>query len=279
MSLKLLSLALAATAYASPFDAMAASTSDNPCEPCQPQGATSMDPPAVGSDLSSLYQNVLDSVKDITFSKRSPPALQSRESSGFCCLKSLDCVNVQKLNIPMCYDKFTTNFKFSDQSFGSLTTGDYESNGAKINLLTGDVSDGPSGSPANIYAADGAAKPNTATLSIPPQYTGTGVGGAVPASELGSIIVFTTVIPGTTFAGPTTLPGTVRVATVNGQALTTTVAPSTISHATTVAPVTTVVTTHAPEATSSAAAAAGHVGADAAGSAVLGALMYALYAL
>jgi hypothetical protein len=279
MSLKFFSLALAATAYASPFDAMAASTSDNPCEPCQPQGATGMDPPAVGSDLSGLYKNVLESVKGISFEKRAP-SIQTREASGFCCLKSLDCVNVQNLNIPMCYDKFTTNFKFPDQSFGSLTTGDYESQGTKANLLTGDFSNA-SGN-GNIYANDAAAKPNTATMSVPPQYTGTGVGGAVPASELGSIIVFTTVIPGTTFDGPTTLPGTVRVATVDGQTLSTTVPPSTITHATTIAPQTTVVTTHAPEASATSAGAAGHVTVDSTrsvGMSVLGALMYALYAL
>ena len=279
MSLKFFSLALAATAYASPFDAMAASTSDNPCEPCQPQGATGMDPPAVGSDLSGLYKNVLESVKGITFEKRAP-SVQPRETSGFCCLKSLDCVNVQNLNIPMCYDKFTTNFKFPDQSFGSLTTGDYESQGTKANLLTGDFSNG-SGS-GNIYANDTAAKPNTATMAIPPQYTGTGVGGAVPASELGSIIVFTTVIPGTTYAGPTTLPGTVRVATVDGQTLSTTVPPSTITQATTIAPQTTVVTTHAPDASATSVGGAGQVTVDSTRSvamSVLGALMYALYAL
>jgi hypothetical protein len=235
-----------------------------------------MNPPAVGSDLSGLYNNILESVKGINFQKRTP-SMDTRATTGFCCPKSLNCVNVQSLNIPMCYDKFTTNFAFADKSFGSLTTGEYNSQGSTANLLTGNFSN-PSGS-GNIYANDSQAKPNTATLSVPPQYTGTGVGGAVPASELGSIIVYTTTIPGTTITGPTTLPGTVRVATVNGETLSTTVAPSTITQATTIAPQTTVVTTQA-EATSTGAA--GQVAVDSTrsvGMSVLGALMYALYAL
>ncbi|KAJ8113361.1 hypothetical protein OPT61_g4498 [Boeremia exigua] len=277
MSLKYFALALAATAAAvpgSPFQALEAQASnDNPCEPCQPSGATGTNSPAVGSDLSSLYSNVLNSVKGIGFNKRSLTARAG--DSGFCCAASLDCVNVQSLNIPMCYDKFTTNFKLYDGSYGSLTTGEYtSSNGQNVNLLSGDYSGG------NIYSAAPQDKPNTSTLSIPPQYTGTGVGAAIPASELGSVIVYTTVIPGTTFSAPTTLPGTIRAATVNGVEVSTSIAPLTISEATTVAPQTTVVTTHVADATASTSqGAAGAVGVDSSksfGVSVLGALMYFL---
>ncbi|KAF3035133.1 hypothetical protein E8E12_006138 [Didymella heteroderae] len=275
MSLKYFTLALAATAAAapgSPFQALEAqASSDNPCEPCQPSGATGMDPPAVGSDLSSLYVNVLDSVKGISFSKRD--GMTARATSGFCCVASLNCVNVQSLNIPMCYDKFTTNFKFPDGSYGSLTTGEYNSNNQQINLLTGNYSGG------NIYSAAPQDKPNTSTLSIPAQYTGTGVGAAIPASELGSVVVYTTTIPGTTFTAPTTVPGTVRAATVNGVAVSTSVAPQTITQATTVAPQTTVVTTQVPDASASSKGAAGAISYDSSksfGVSVLGALMYFL---
>ena len=277
MSLKYFALALAATAAAapgSPFQALEAqASSDNPCEPCQPSGATGMDPPSVGSDLSTLYINVLDSVKGISFSKRS--GMTRRADSGFCCVASLNCVNVASLNIPMCYDKFTTNFKFADGSYGSLTTGDYNSNNQQINLLTGNYTGG------NIYSAAPQDKPNTATLSVPAQYTGTGVGGAIPASELGSVVVYTTTIPGTTFTAATTVPGTVRAATVNGMAVSTSVAPQTITQATTVAPQTTVVTTQAAAASASASSkgAAGAVSYDESrsfGVSVLGALMYLL---
>ncbi|KAF1931486.1 uncharacterized protein M421DRAFT_312941 [Didymella exigua CBS 183.55] len=278
MSLKYFTLALAATAAAapgSPFQALEAqASSDNPCEPCQPSGATGMDPPAVSSDLSSLYVNVLDSVKGISFSKRDGMIARAA-TSGFCCVASLNCVNVQSLNIPMCYDKFTTNFKFPDGSYGSLTTGEYNSNNQQINLLTGDYSGG------NIYSAVSQDKPNTLTLSIPAQYTGTGVGAAIPASELGSVIVYTTTIPGTTFTAPTVIPGTVRAATVNGVAVSTSIAPQTITQATTIAPQTTVVTTQVPDASGSASSegAAGAVSHDSSkslGVSILGALMYFL---
>ncbi|KAJ4356979.1 hypothetical protein N0V95_002851 [Ascochyta clinopodiicola] len=277
MSLKYFTLALAATAYAapgSPFQALEAqASSDNPCEPCQPSGATGTDPPAVGSDLSSLYVNVLNSVQGISFSKRGLTARAA--NSGFCCVASLNCVNVQSLNIPMCYDKFTTNFKFPDGSYGSLTTGDYNSKGQDINLLSGNFSGG------NIYSAAPQDKPNTSTLSVPAQYTGTGVGAAIPASELGSVIVYTTIIPGTTFTAPTTIPGTIRAATVNGVEVSTSVAPQTITQATTVAPQTTVITTQVPDATAAASSkgAAGAVGVDSSksfGVSIMGALMYFL---
>lgn len=275
MSLRYFTLALAAIAYAapgSPFQALEAQDSnDNPCEPCQPSGATGTDPPAVGSGLSSLYINVLNSVQSISFSERRLTARAA--TSGFCCAASLNCVNVQSLNIPMCYDKFTTNFKFPDGSYGSLTTGEYSSNDQKVNLLSGDYSSG------NIYSAAPQDKPNTAALSIPAQYTGTGVGAAIPASELGSIIIYTTTIPGTTFTAPTTVPGTIRAVTVNGITVSTSVAPQTITQATTIAPQTDVVTTQVPSAVVTSKGDAGVVGTDSSrsfGVSVLGALMYFL---
>ncbi|KAJ4375272.1 hypothetical protein N0V83_002358 [Neocucurbitaria cava] len=276
MSLKFLSLALVAIASASPFESLSKASADEPCEPCQPSGATGTTPPAIGTDLSSLYLDVLASVKDIHFKKRS---VESR-AEGFCCRQSLNCVNVQSLNIPMCYDKFTTNFAFPDGSYGSLTTGDYSSGSGSANLLTGNYTNG--GQSGNIYASDAQAKPNTATLSIPPQYTGTGVGSAVPASQLGSVIVYTTTIPGTTFTAPTTVAETVRVATVSGQTVSETVSATTITQATTIAPQTNVVTkTQDAAATSSSTGAAGQVAVDSTsslGMSVLGALLYALYA-
>ncbi|CBY01845.1 hypothetical protein IAQ61_006441 [Plenodomus lingam] len=278
MSLKFLVLAIATVAYASPLDLPSKATNNDPCEPCQPQGATGTTPPTVGSALSSLYVDVLSSVRDINFKKRS---VQARSEGGFCCRQSLDCLSVQNLNIAMCYDKFTTNYAFPDGSFGSLTTGEYNSGKATANLISGNYTNGNEN--GNIYANDPSARPNTATMSIPPQFTGTGVGDAIPATELGSIIVYTTTIPGTTYTAPTTLAETVRAATVSGVAVSTTVAATTISHATTIAPQTTLVTqTTVPESTTTSTAAAGQltVGSTlSVGMPVFGALMYALYAL
>jgi hypothetical protein len=272
MSLKLLALALATLAATSPLEAPSkADGTDDPCEPCQPNGATGTNPPSLGSDLSSLYTDVLGSVKGISW-QNSRRSLAARADGGWCCRASLDCVNVQRLNIPMCYDKFTTNFNFPDGSYGSLTTGEYVAQGGgSANLFTGNFSS--QGQTGNIYSANPADKPNTATLSIPPQFTGTGVGSAVPPGQLGSIIVYTTTIPGTTYSAPTTLPGSFVVKTVSGQAVSESVAPSTITRATTVAPQTTVVTSRASAAPSSTG------GAARMGAGVLGMAAYAVYAL
>jgi hypothetical protein len=281
MSLKFLSLALAVVATASPFEPMAKATEDDPCEPCQPQGATGLSPPSVGTDLSSLYANVLSSVQDITFNNKR--SIHSRQE-GFCCRKSLNCVNVQNMNVPMCYDKFTTNFLFPDNSYGTVSTGEYHSGGTDVNLVSGDYT--KDGQSANIYSNDQAAKPNTATMSVPAQYTGTGVGAAIPITELGSIIVYTTTIPAITYTAPTTVAETVEVATVSGLEVSTTKSAMTITQATTIAAQTSVVTqTNTAAAASSSAAstgAAGQVSVDSTrsfGMSVVGLLVYAFYAL
>ncbi|CAI6335223.1 unnamed protein product [Periconia digitata] len=192
------------------------------CNPCRPQGATGSSSPSFGPDLKTLYTDVLGSVKDIHFRKRNVDATSpengdssslSSRADAFCCRESLDCVNIQNLNIPMCYDKFTTNFQLPDGSYGSLTTGDFSSGGSKANLFTGQYSkDG--GESGNIYANDAAAKPNTATLSIPPQFTGTGVGSAIPASEIASLITTTS----TGSAGPVTMTTTAPSSMPTGDA-------------------------------------------------------------
>ncbi|KAF2639953.1 hypothetical protein P280DRAFT_23347 [Massarina eburnea CBS 473.64] len=201
------------------------------CNPCTPQGATGTTSPTVGSDLKSLYVDLLASVKDIHFRKRWLDEPLTPRAETFCCQESLDCVNVQNVNIPMCYDKFTTNYQFPDGSYGSLTTGDFTSGGSKANLLSGQYSkDG--GETGNIYANDSSAKPNTSTLSIPPQWTSTGVGSAIPASEIGSVVVVTSTVPGTTVTAPTTISATTRggsvvqAQTISGS---TTIPPSTIT--------------------------------------------------
>jgi hypothetical protein len=203
------------------------------CNPCNPSGASGTNPPSFGPDLQSLYTDLLASVKDIKFQSRAVNSLNPR-ADGFCCRETLDCVNVQSLNIPMCYDKFTTNYAFADGSYGSLTTGDYTQGSAQANLISGQYTkDGQAG---NIYAGDESAKPNTATLSIPPQYTGTGKGGPIPASELASVIVVTTEIGGTTISGgPTTVPAWTTLGTTISAHTVTGTAPTTIEPATIVA--------------------------------------------
>nr|AGU10657.1 hypothetical protein [uncultured organism] len=272
MSLKFLSLALAVVATASPFNSMQKSTSDDPCEPCQPKGASGLTPPAVGTQLSSLYTDILSSIKDISFDKRNVHI----RAEGFCCRESLDCINVQNLNIPMCYDKFTTNFQFPDGSYGTVSAGDYHSGGVDVNLVNGSYT--KNGQSANIYPNE-SDKPNTSTMSIPPQFTGSGIGGAIPITELGSIIVYTTTIPATTYTAPTTVAQTVKTATISGVEVKTTIPATTISQATTIAEQTTVVTQTKDSASSTSKAAAGQVSVDTTrsfGMSLVGALLYAL---
>lgn len=253
MSLKFLAFQIA-VAYASSLESPSNANND-PCEPCQPLGATDLRPPIVGPRLNSLYVDVLNSVREIKIDKRT---VQIRAEKGFCCRQSLDCVNVQSLNIPMCYDKFTTNYAFPDGSYGSLTTGDYTSGTATANLISGNYTNGSEN--GNIYAGDPSAKPNTSTLSIPPQYTNAGVGAAIPASELGSVGVYQTTISGTA----------VEMSTISSQATTT-------ASRTAVATQSTV---PSPSVTSTGAAA--QVSTDSsrsAGMTILGAIMWAFLAL
>lgn len=170
-------MALLTGTLATPFEKV---TRDG-CNPCNPSGAASSRPPTIGSDLKSLYTDVLSSVKGISFNKRWEDPMVPRDDE-FCCAETLDCVKVENLNIPMCYDKFTTNFAFSDRSYGSLTTGNYTQGEVKVNLLTGEYT--KDGSEGNIYSDDPSAKPNTATFSIPPQWTSAGVGSAIPPTAI-----------------------------------------------------------------------------------------------
>ncbi|KAJ4303292.1 hypothetical protein N0V90_002185 [Kalmusia sp. IMI 367209] len=187
MSLRIVSLGFLASAIATPLNNVARNT----CNPCNPQGASGSNPPSVGPDLKSLYLDILESVKDIHFEveKRWADPVDARDDV-FCCQETLDCVKVQNLNIPMCYDKFTTNYAFPDRSYGSLTTGDYTQGEDKANLLTGQFT--KDGSEGNIYSDDTSAKPNTATLSVPPQWTGSGVGSAIPPTAIASVAPMTT---------------------------------------------------------------------------------------
>jgi hypothetical protein len=67
------------------------------------------------------------------------------------------------------------------------------------------------GSTGNIYSDDEAAKPNILTLPMPSQFTASGVGSAIPASDLGDDITltYTTTFPGTTIPASTMPPVTI----------------------------------------------------------------------
>ncbi|ORY04294.1 hypothetical protein BCR34DRAFT_491671 [Clohesyomyces aquaticus] len=287
MSLKVLSLALAATALASPLDTIARNS--EACQPCNPSGATGTNPPGLGSEMQSMYVDILNSVKNIRFEKRDADSSalvpKRKRAASLCCQPTTNCVNVQGLNIPMCYDKFTTNVFFADGSSGTLSTGDYTQGSLSVNWLTGDYKkDSDSG---NIYSDNSSAKPNTATLAIPPQYTGTGVGSAIPRTALGSIVttVITTTISGETFTAPTVISASTVFDTVSGKTTAVkTIPPKTISAPTVIPAVTSVVTSvqNVAATTASSKGAAGQITVNSSmsfGMSLFTAIMYGIYAL
>lgn len=277
-------LLLATVAYADPT----ANIARDECKPCNPSGAKNDAPPAVGPGLSEMYIQLLRSVKGINFKRDEDAVMVEQRASGLCCQSGSECVNVQGLNVAMCYDKFTTNYILADGSYGSIKSGEYSAkDGTKANLITGQYtkSNGESG---DIFADNITAKPNLATLSVPPQFTGTGVGSAIPASELGSIVVFTTTIPAKTFTAPTTIPASTVLTTISGRtSVVSTIPATTITAPTTIGAKTTVITSTKGQvqetvAATSSKGAAGHVKADGGASVIMSlfsALMYAIYAL
>lgn len=149
-------------------------------------------------------------------------------------------------------DKFTTNYVLPDGAYGTVVTGNYTASNGVADLLTGDytLSDGTAG---NVYgSASSPSKPDTATLTVPTQYTAAGVGSAIPLSALGQWSTYTTTIPGTTVE-PSTVPAqTVPPSVFSGS----TVEPATTKPAstipgTTVPPVTSTITTQIATASSS----------------------------
>jgi hypothetical protein len=60
-----------------------------------------------------------------------------------------------------------------------------------VDLISGDYLV-PNGQTGNIYSSGESDKPNTATLTIPMQDTSSGVGSAIPASQLGSSASYAT---------------------------------------------------------------------------------------
>ncbi|KAI9840194.1 MAG: hypothetical protein M1837_001866, partial [Sclerophora amabilis] len=179
-------------------------------QPCNPSGVRTTTSPQTGDALSSLFVNILDSIQGIRFDKRQTDevldVLEGRDALlPVCCAESTQCLLVHDLDVPFCYDKFTTNFFLPDGSYGTVVTGDYTAaDGSHANLLSGDFSLS-NGSTGNVYARDKNKKPNTATLTLPTPWTSTGVGVAIDPSTLGGFQTYVMVVPGTT-RRPSTIP-------------------------------------------------------------------------
>ncbi|KAG4435465.1 hypothetical protein IFR05_009037 [Cadophora sp. M221] len=170
-------------------------------EICAPPGATSTNTPQIGNpDFQNLFINIVQS--SLPSNKRAEGG-----SASLCCNALLSCLVMSNLRIPFCYDKFTTNFFLPDGSYGTVVGGAYTSSKGDIaNLESGEYTLA-SGEKGNIYPAG---RPNTATLPMPSQFTGTGVGSAIPANSLGReiTVTYTTTLQGTTKPGITVSPST-----------------------------------------------------------------------
>lgn len=103
--------ALLATAFAQTPNRAIFSRQEE-CLPCNPEGASDAGGPALEADLTSLYVSVLDTVKGISFRKRSLHQNVPRLIEDFCCQANLDCLTVENYNLAICYDKFTTQYAF-----------------------------------------------------------------------------------------------------------------------------------------------------------------------
>ncbi|RDW91863.1 hypothetical protein BP5796_01257 [Coleophoma crateriformis] len=217
----LLSALLAPVALATPAYLEARDQCSTGYSVCAPAGAT-LDVPQIGDpDFQNLYVDLVQS--PLTHFKREP---QAESSTVLCCNSSLDCLLMANLLIPFCYDKFTTNFHLPDGSYGTLWGGNYTSlEGDTADLVNGvyTLADGTTG---DIYSS--VAPPDVATLAIPLQYQGTGVGSAIPLSSLGFQVstTITETIPATTVAA-TTIPESTLAPTT--QSTVTTILSTTIS--------------------------------------------------
>ncbi|OAP63359.1 hypothetical protein AYL99_02586 [Fonsecaea erecta] len=161
---------------------------------CSPDGASTRDVPEIGPGMARLYLCLIQTVDPqpapvhiVSSDEHTAPAHRARDPPGsLCCAATTQCLLVLSYNVPVCWDKFTTNYYLPDGSYGSITSGNYTTpNGDYANLITGTyrLANGQTG---NIYQGDTLEEPNTSTLLMPTPWTSKGVGSAIPASDLGA---------------------------------------------------------------------------------------------
>ncbi|OQV03765.1 hypothetical protein CLAIMM_08768 isoform 1 [Cladophialophora immunda] len=161
---------------------------------CSPDGASTRDVPEIGPGLARLYLNLIQTVNPqpapvhiVSSEMETVPAHRAREIPGsLCCAATTQCLLVLSYNVPLCWDRFTTDYYLPDGSYGSISSGNYTTpNGDYANLITGSyrLANGQTG---NIYQGDTLEEPNTSTLPMPTPWTSKGVGSAIPASEVGA---------------------------------------------------------------------------------------------
>ncbi|KAK5065245.1 hypothetical protein LTR84_001083 [Exophiala bonariae] len=169
---------------------------------CSPPGIFPHDGHFIETHLADLYMNLLTTVKPQdgtppvlfdTAESRFPKSLQTLElPQTICCAETTDCLLLTTWKVPLCWDRFTTNYWLSDKSYGSMTTGVYHcASGGSANLFTGDFNL-PNGQTGNLYAQNKTEQPNLSTLHLPTPYTSSGVGSAIPATAVGTDASYST---------------------------------------------------------------------------------------
>ncbi|KAL2434749.1 hypothetical protein ABEF95_005082 [Exophiala dermatitidis] len=165
--------------------------------PCSPDGASARDVPVIGPGLAQLYLDLIQTVNPSTVRGYGNTGAVGRaggrrQSPGrICCAQNTQCLLVLSYNIPVCWDRFTTNYYLPDGSYGSISSGNYTTPaGDHANLITGtyELANGQTG---NIYEEDPIEQPNTSTLLLPSPFTSSGVGSAIPASQVGGQATYT----------------------------------------------------------------------------------------
>ncbi|EXJ82996.1 hypothetical protein A1O3_06813 [Capronia epimyces CBS 606.96] len=181
---------------------------------CSPKGSSVRDVPVLGPGLARLYVSLLQTVDTSPSRPRTKEnrgggavAHERRDATGtLCCAQNTQCLLVLSYNLPVCWDRFTTNYYLPDGSYGSITSGNYTTPaGDHANLITGNYQL-VSGQTGNIYQQDPGEEPNTSTLLMPTQFTSSGVGSAIPASQVGGPATYTSLplplLPPTPTASP-----------------------------------------------------------------------------
>ncbi|MCJ1296378.1 hypothetical protein MMC34_007944 [Xylographa carneopallida] len=212
--------------------------------------------PELGPGLSSLYVDLLHSISGISAANRR----STSDQGGVLAPMGPIAWFFKAPPFPSAtHDRFTTNFYLPDGSYGTIDSGSYTtSDGSNANLLTGQytLSNGTTG---NIYGSLNSPEvPNTSTLTLPTPFTSSGVGSAIPASDLGGLATYTVTVPASTIQ-PTTLPPEVISPVVLGSSTipTATTDPATTIPGTTIPPTTFTVTTHLAATASSTGGAGG----------------------
>ncbi|RVX73830.1 hypothetical protein B0A52_02720 [Exophiala mesophila] len=161
-----------------------------------PPGALGQELPDFKAHLTDLYLSLLETVNPQQVPTETPKTnktegglvtLPVRDlAEAICCAETTECMLLKNYKVPFCWDRFTTNYFLPDDSYGSITSGIYNySSGGYVNLITGDY-EMVDGSQGNIYAGTDVNPPNTSTLQLPVPFTSSGIGSAIPATEVGS---------------------------------------------------------------------------------------------